>query len=253
MTHLKIGDLILMIHVETIMITNKGVITVKTWNENEKDAFSYFQWFNKDEAFEMRGMIQKLTVFSVNASEVFGISEKNTFIDVCSSEIQKIFVKGNILKDYRLYLLANVEVKDRNSRIEKHKKVWRKVQSKWNLDEFNKGPEIEKEIEGKIFFSSIAQFSMGNFSTALQVISDNPKKYAIIASRKDNILSEEMIKNIFEIAFNKHSRRIDEIDYFALAIHLCYDGDIVFRWGDSSEQVEVAIVFSRDTFTVDEI
>ncbi|WP_092559428.1 hypothetical protein [Anaeromicropila populeti] len=222
---------------------------MKTWNESEKDAFSYFQWFNKDEAFERVGMNPNLSVFSVNGSGLFGTSKKNVFIEVCSSEIQKIFIKENFLKDYMLYLFANVEVKDRNSRIERYKKVWKLVQSKWQLNEFNKGPEIETEIDGKIFFSSIAGFKVENLSTALQIISSNPKRYTIIASKKDDVLSEKMITNFFEIAFNQHRSRIDEIDYFGLAIHLCSDGDVVFRWGDSAEEAEIAIVFSRDMLT----
>lgn len=240
-----------MIQMAIIMITtNKGVLIVKNWNENEKDAFSYFQWFNKDEACERIGRIPNLSVFSVNGSDLFGTSEKSAFIELCSNEIKKVFKKQNSSKDYKLYLFANVEVKDRNSRIERHKKVWKLVQSRWQLDRFDKGPEIEVEIEGKVFFSSIANFKIENLPTVLQIVSSNPKRYAIIASRKDDVLSEKMIKDIFGMAFNQYKNHMDEIDYFGLAIHLCASGDMVFRWGDSSEEAEIAIVFSSDMFTL---
>ncbi len=59
-----------------------------------------------------------------------------------------------------------------------------------------------------------------------------------------------MIKNIFAIGFNKYRNCTDEIDYLGLAIHLCTDGDIVFRWGYSSGEAEIALVFSRDVLTI---
>lgn len=191
-----------------------------------------------------------MSVFSVNGSDLFSISEKNAFIELCSSEIKKIFAKQNFLKDYTLYLFANVEVKNRNSRIERHKKVWKLLQSKWQLDGFNKGPKIEAEIEGKLFFSSIADFRIEDFLTALQIVVSNPARYAIIASKKDDVLSEKVITDIFGIGFNQYRKRMDEIDYFGLAIHLCTDGDMVFRWGDSSEEAEIAVVFSSDMLTL---
>lgn len=235
-----------MTHMEITMIINKGVKIVKSWNENEMDAFSYFQWFNKDEAYERFGQIPNLSVFSVNGLGLIGAAEKSAFIKLCNSEIIKKFKSQNISKNYKLYLFANVEVDDKNSRIEKYKKVWKTVQSKWDLDGFNLGTEIEREIDGKLYFSSIVGFRINNLSTALQIVSSNPKRYAIIASRKDGVLSEKMITEIFEVAFNKYKNSVDEIDYFSLAMHLCTNGDMVFRWGNSSEESEIAVVFNSD-------
>lgn len=221
---------------------------MKNWNENERDAFSYFQWFNKEEACERVGKIPNLSVFSVNGSELFGSSDKTAFKDLCSSEIKRVFTNQEFSKSYKLFLFVNVEVKDKNSRIEKHRKVWKLLQAKWQLDGFNKGPEIEVEIDGKTFFSSIADFTLENLSTALEVVSSDPKRYAIIASKKDDFLSDKAITDIFGIAFNQYRKHKDEIDYFGLSIYLCPEEDMVFRWGDSSEEAEIAMIFKSDIF-----
>ena len=223
---------------------------MKIWNEIEKDAFSYFQWFNKDEAYERVGRVPSLSVFSINGSELFGSSDRTAFKDLCSSEIQKVFTNQNFLKDYKLYLFVNVEVKDKNSRIERHKKVWKLLEAKWQLDTLIKGPEIEVEVDGKMFFSSIANFRLGNLSVVLDVVSSNPKRYTIIASRKDDFLSEKAITDIFRLAFNQYTRYKDEIDYFGLSIHLCQENDMIFRWGDTSEEAEIAVIMKSDIFTL---
>lgn len=220
---------------------------IKTWNDNERDAFSYFQWFNKDEALKRVGIIPTLSVYSINASGLFESGDKTDFIDLCCIEINRIFLEQKFANGYKLYVVVNVEIKDKNSRIEKHKKVWKLLQTKWQLDSFNKGAEVEMEVEGKFFFSSIADFRVENLSTALEIVSSNPKRYAIIASKKDEILSEKLITNIFELAFNQDSKHMDEIDYFGLSIQLCSEGDVVFRWGDSSEEVEIAMIYNPDT------
>lgn len=223
-------------------------MTVKSWKEKEKDAFIYFHWFNKDEALERVGMIPDLSVVSVNASELFDINEKNIFIELCDREIQEILKKEDILKKYSLYLFVSVEVKDKKSRTERYKKVWKKLQSQWQLDGFNKGPEIEREIKERMFFQSVAEFKVDNLLTALQIVASNPQNCAIIASKKADILSEKTIKKISKAAFNIYRNRIYEIDYFGLAIHFCSEGDLIFRWGSSAEEAEIDMVFNSDMF-----
>lgn len=222
---------------------------MKIWNEKENDVFSYFQWFNKDEAYERVGKTINMSVFSVNGSELFGAGDKSAFIELCNGEIKKVFEKQDFINNYKLYLFANVEVKDSNSRIEKYMKVWKVLQSKWQLEGFIKGREVEMEFEEKTFFSSVAEFTFENLPTALEIVSSNPKRFTIIASKKNDVLSERGITDIFRTAFNKYKNYADEIDYFNLSVNLCLEDDMVFRWGDSSEEAEIAIIFKSNVLT----
>lgn len=221
---------------------------MKIWNEKEKNAYSYFQWFSKDEAYERTGRNINLSVISVNGSGLCSVADKSVFINSCSGEIKKILEKYESIKDYKLYLFANVEIKNKNSKIENYKKVWKLLQSRWKLEGFDMGTEIEMRSDGKVFFSSIAEFKDENLSTALEIVASNPKIYSIIASKRESILSNKTITNIFEMAFNRKNKYMDEIDYFNLSIHLCQQGDMVFRWGESSEEAEIAIILRSDIF-----
>ncbi len=221
---------------------------MKIWNEKEKNAYSYFKWFNKDEAYERTGKNVNLSVISINGSGLSNHDDRSIFINLCSDEIKKILVKYELIKNYKFYLFANIEVKNKSSRIENYKKVWKALQSKWKLEGFNSGAEIEIKSGEKSFFSSIAEFKDESFSTALEVVASNPKVYSIIASKKEDVLSNKTITNIFEVAFNDKNKYMDEIDYFNLSIHLCQQGDMVFRWGESSEEAEIAIILRSDIF-----
>ncbi|SFI91155.1 MULTISPECIES: hypothetical protein [unclassified Bacillus (in: firmicutes)] len=222
---------------------------MKCWNEVE-DAFSYYKWFSKDEAIKRVGNLPNLNLFSVNGSMLFSPDEKNQFKEVCSTEIKQVFMKHDLTNVYKFYLLAAIELKDKSSKIEKYRKVWKTLQTKWQLEAFNKGSEVEMEVEGTTFYSSIAEFCLEKLPAAIEIVSSNPKRFTIIASKSSNMLTEENISRIFGKAFNEYNQRKDEIDYFNLSIHLCPKGDIVFRWGDSLEEAEIAAIFKGDMLTL---
>lgn len=226
---------------------------MRIWNEFEKDIVSHFPWFDKYKSYKIRDNIERLSVFSVIGSGLFGVDNKTKFIDLCSSEVKRVITKYEVMNDYNLYLFVVVEVKDKNSRIEKYKKVWKVVQAKWEIDGFNKGIEVEIETMGKVFFSSIAEFKLKDFSRALDIVSSSSEICAIIASKRENILSQESITDIFKMAFTQQQEYTDEIDYYNLSINLCPQGDMVFRWGDSSEESEIAIIFNRDAIGISNI
>ncbi|EEM02292.1 hypothetical protein [Bacillus pseudomycoides] len=223
---------------------------MKCWNEVEEDAFSYYKWFSKDEAIKRVGNLPNLSVFSVNGSMLFSPDEKKQFKEVCGTEIKQVFMKHNLTNVYKFYLLAAIEIKDKNSKIEKYRKVWKALQTKWQLEKFNKGSEVEMEVGGTTFYSSIAEFCLEELPAAIEIVSSNPKRFTIISSKNSDMLMEENISRIFRKAFNEYNQWKDEIDYFNLSIHLCPKDDIVFRWGDSLEEAEIATIFKRDILTL---
>jgi hypothetical protein len=220
---------------------------MKIWSENEIDAFSYYSWFNKDDVHSLVDNIPNLRVSSINSTGLFGSSYRTAFIDYCNNYIREVFAEQEFANDYKLYLFINIEIKNRNSRIEKYKRVWKLLQEKWQIKEFKKGPEIEVAIKEKVFFSAIAEAGFESVLTALEIVASNPKNYTVIVSKKDNILSEEAVENWFKVAFNQYSR-VDGIDYFGLSLNLCPEGDIVFRWGDSAEEAELALIYDSRHF-----
>lgn len=93
---------------------------------------------------------------------------------------------------------AAIEIKDKNSKIEKYRKVWKALQTKWKLEGFNKGPEVEMETGGTTFYSSIAEFCLEKLPDAIEIVSSNPKRFTIIASKNNDIIAEENVRKIFK-------------------------------------------------------
>lgn len=186
--------------------------------------------------------MKEISVFSINASMIFGTEDKKKFLEICDATIEKLF-KHEFISKYELYLFAIIEIEDPNSKIAHYRKVWKNIQRKWNIDKFILGPEIEMNLAHKKYYASIAQFNLENFGTALEIISTNPQNFVILASLKDNALYDDTIRFFFNKAFNIENNHASEIDYMNLAVSLTKYGDIIFRWGDSSEEAELALLF----------
>lgn len=212
------------------------------WCELQKDAFSYFNWFDKVEAERMGGSLN-VSLCSVVGSRIIGLGEKNVFLEMCGKVLKGVFNENKVLGQYTLYLFAVVETEN-SSRIAAYRKVWENLQGKFDVENFNKGPEIEIHVEHKIIYASIAEFKVEDILTALKLVESNPKKYAIFASSQNNLLTVEMVETIFNAAFGTGYLYNNEINYFHLSIFFCPKEDIVFRWGDSSEEAELDLIFN---------
>lgn len=216
---------------------------MRCWNEIEKDVFLYYDFFSKDEASSILGCIPDLSLFSINGER---ISEKDIFIGECEKQLKKIFLQESFAEKYKFYLIAHIEVMDNNSRVEKYKKVWKRLQSKWNLEGFNKGPEVETNLNGHIFYSSIAEFSIEKMEIALGLLARYRYRFTVVVSQRDDIFSKDSIREIIAASFRSSNDKYPVIDYFYLSLKLCLKGDIVLRWGDSSEDAELALIFKSE-------
>lgn len=220
---------------------------MKHWTQFEKDAFLYFDWFYKSKATSIARNIPKLSVFSINSSMMYSVNDKIDFLEICHKRLNEIFTSEEVVQAYKLYLFANIGVENPYSRVESYRKVWRTLQQKWGLEGFSLGPEIESETNQQIYFTSIAEFKFEGFLTALEIVASNPRKFAIFASKKEIAVDEKSIRSHFNLAFKEQSDIAkDRIDYFSLSLNLCPQGFVIFRWGDSSEEAELDLIFCED-------
>lgn len=215
---------------------------MKCWNEIANNAMVYFGWGNQLSNDKNIGISVDLSVISINASMIFSQNDRKDFQKVCTKILKETLYNEELLKDYKLYLFANIELEKPVTKIAMYKKVWKTLKNIYVLDNFNLGPEIEENINDKIYFTSIAQFGLDNFQTALEIISSNSQRYMIFGSKRQNILTEQYTRSLFNIALSKYVGHNEEINYFDVSSNLCSQGDIVFRWGDSSEEAEIAII-----------
>lgn len=202
-----------------------------------KDAYLYYGGFDKATAIKKYGIVPDLSLLSISSC----FMEKNDFIQECSKDIKAFFEKES-LRAYKFYLVANVEMTNPNSRIEKYKKVWKTLEGEKGVESIVKGYEVEFTYGEKTFFSSIGEFKIENISEAIRILSMKYFKFTIIATKND-LLSEDMIRDVFDSAFKESDLKYPCINYLNLCVKLCSRQDIVFRWGDSGEELSIDLIF----------
>ena len=186
-----------------------------------------------------------LAVASINGDKIFSISEKRQFIKMCSMKIINLLLSPK-LKGHRLYLLANIKVYDVNSKISDYKKVWKIVQNHIDISNFVLGPEIKFILETGVNWFSIAEVNLHQIDQVLNLISEDAKNFMLIASKNENMLTCDSIKEIFYYSFVEYNKKNMSIDYFNLSTKLCKKGDVIFRWGSDSESVELDLIFDNN-------
>lgn len=77
------------------------------------------------------------------------------------------------------------------------------------------------------FYVSMAKVPQPELDKALRIM-DKYQSSFMIATRRDSILSEESIKDLFYSGLNKDSH---EVDYQALFLKYGLNSEIIFRWG----------------------
>lgn len=218
---------------------------MKYWSEINEDIFSYFDLEKYVLTRNLEKDKIKLGVFSINASMMFDLDDNKKFLEICNEIVRKIFKNHKSLDDYKLYLLANIKLDNPNSKVARYRKIWKLIQKSWDVSEFKLGTELEMNSEDKLYYTSIAQFEFQSFLEVLEMVSKNPTKYTIIASKNNDLITSESIASIFKLAFNGYGIKSDEIDFINLAINLYKREDIIFRWGTDSEEVELALIFDK--------
>lgn len=168
---------------------------------------------------------------------IYSSEDRKLFTRLCSKLITDSTIEKTIFKEYKFYLVGLAAHDDLNSTIFKYQKLWKRLGRQFNLDNFTLGPEVEYSEAGNLYYGSIAEFKVDEFYHAIKIISSNPQQFAILGSKRQDYRSEKFIRTLINKVYVKGT-----IDYFKLSLSSCPDGDLVFRWGDSSEECELDII-----------
>ncbi|WP_223254331.1 hypothetical protein [Bacillus sp. GBSW19] len=88
----------------------------------------------------------------------------------------------------------------------------------------------------------MAKVPQPELDKALRIM-DKYQSSFMIATRRDSILSEESIKDLFYSGLNKDSH---EVDYQALFLKYGLNSEIIFRWGSVVNEAELAMILNQD-------
>lgn len=219
-----------------------------------KDIFQLFDWFNRLEYSKISVSPIELSALSIYGTANINFEDKTDFLKKCSEIIKEIFNDLFTKFDYKLYLFVAIEVESPISKIAHYKKVWKGLSKEWDLSGFEFGPEMLVNINDKYHYVGLARFEIENLFTALEIQHNNIIKNFTFASYRDNFLSEEALESLYDNAFRKLNKLTtfhfpeESVDYFKLFAHYCTNQDVIFRIGDSAEDIELDAIFSESLY-----
>lgn len=217
---------------------------MKYWIEESENAFDYYEWFSKEKAEATLGYLPRLSVHSIIGSMLFNKEDWEKFLKIASGTIKHHIKSSDLLNGYKFYLFGIGESGNPNSKVFKYRKLWKKLEQDFDIKNFVRGPEVDSlNRNQELFYASCAEFSLSDFEEALRIVRHIPTNYMIFLSNKNDIMSQKFIKDFLE-NYYINGEREGELDYFQIALHFCTKGNIVFRWGNSSEEQELAMIAS---------
>ena len=209
---------------------------MKTSVEISEDVCSYYEWFEKSgfpEGSSGYGVLSYCGYF------LYGKNKRDHFINLCGQFFQELW-KSDVVSQYTLYIQINIQVRSR-SKVDNYLKVWKNVQRSWEIDTFSIGPEVEIVRGDDIYFSSIAKIESSDLPKAFRIIATSPYEGMVFASQNKEIQNEESVKEMFFCSFGHNIQH--RVNYQNLVLK--YQENLFFRWGDSGEEAEVAIIIKN--------
>ena len=202
---------------------------MKDWIE-EKKIIDYYSWLKDCDD----GTLGNCFVKGYNAIHISDYSE---FITKC---IDWIVSELPDTDETFFYLICNEEVIDKNSRVERYKKCWKKISDKFDISKFELGDEFEIEQVGQLYYSGIARFKADSLENVLRLLKVKQRKYFMFFSGKNYMeTSEKQKKLIDELVLFDHESRLDYANFFEKCIR---EGDIPFRYGNVGDEAELAFI-----------
>ncbi|GGE71623.1 hypothetical protein [Priestia taiwanensis] len=186
------------------------------------------------------GYVPKLSLVSMTSTMVFYKQERELFLRLCSKLIARLVEKEE-MKEYRFFLLCVAERGHESPRFFNYYKLWKGLGRRVDLRNFHLGPEVEYIEDGELRYVSIAECTVSDVHSAMKLMLSNCSSFVIFFSKRKDCMTEAFIRSLVEKVY------IDgEINCFKLALTRCLEGDLVFRWGDSSEECELAIIMLEE-------
>lgn len=215
---------------------------MKVFIEREKNIRNFY-WVN-EEYKKNEANLSKIHSIVINAEAVISYEDVINFLRLASAEIYKMFSEPSI-SEYYCYIICKQTIEDENSKVHNYKKVWKYLVKEWAMDTFRLGEEVKIKKYNDLSYYGIAKTDIKSIEQALKMISLKPSKFAVFISCRDIKLSAETTKEIVDRTFVP-VRKLLSVSNYNLCTYLCDKGDVVVRWGESSNEIEIALMFNSE-------
>lgn len=147
-------------------------------------------------------------------------------------------------EEWNIYLMINKRIINPKSKVENYLKLWKTVKSKYDFgDEPFFGQEIKMVCHEDEYFSGFVKMPIKNLPLAMAIVAKDPCKNIIIISSNDKYLLASETEKMFIQAFEYDSVKFIRADYYRLSLELPRKGDMLIRWLDFGEMVEIGLVY----------
>lgn len=197
------------------------------------DIFSHIEGFENETT--------NVSLISQSAYMFHYPSEEDIVEDFLQT-VMSIFQSNDILKGYKFYIFIASYNAFPNSKVRQYMGMWRPYKNSYDLTDFILGSENESVRNEKHYYWSWAQFDISKLPIAFDIFKGSGESQ-IFASQRENVPDAKQCEFLFDSLTDK---RGDFITPFKMALEYCHQGDIVFRWGDSSEEKGLDLFFSSD-------
>jgi hypothetical protein len=219
---------------------------LKYWFELDDNLCTSIDWWNiyRDNlGFNFDGT-NNLKLFSIKAEKIFNPENDSEFFTIACEVLKRMCT--NDLTEYKLYWYTGIKTNSLQPRVSQYKKVWKELKSKWNLESFILGPEINVMYHNTDYYVGIAEFNKEVFTNNI-LFKNLLINGVVFASKRKSIMSEDFLK---EFSLHAHSlsetRGFYNFDYINLIKYLSLDNDIVVVYENNYESSKVCLTFREE-------
>lgn len=207
---------------------------MKKWKEYSKKLSEYYGWVTHNLETKWNACL-----ISYNASGLH--IDKDEFFDFCMQQVQNDIVLSNNLY---IYLVVLEEVINSNSKVELHKKCWKKISSSFEIDFLQLGEEVLYCYDDKLYYASVAKTQIYNLNRVLKLV-DLKKQHRFIFISENDYFDNVEHKDIKLDDFIKLNC-YGSIDYSHVVEKCIFNHDLACCYGSDSLGIELAFIFKSE-------
>lgn len=207
-----------------------------------EDALQDSEWFINEKRRRMDTTNSIVSIKDFTIDRIWDVSEKTFAIQKVAENL--MLELDGLGENWNIYLMINKLVLNPKSKVENYLKLWKSVKREYDFgDKTLFGQETKMVHYDSEYFSGFVKMPVKNLPLAMKIVAKNPERNIIIISCNDKYLLENETKKIFIEAFKYNSVKVIQADYYKLSLELPRKGDMLIRWLDFGDMMEIGLVY----------
>lgn len=161
-------------------------------------------------------------------------------------------IASSTLKNWTVYLFIADGGWLNDTKIIRHKKLWKRIPTDWELNNFPvRSDEVAISKEGMIRYAGVVAVPLDMFAHAVSVVRSSPSSVLFVSERPD-FMDKENIEEIFRSSFSNNKEDYI-VNWTSISASSSINGDFVLRVSGEYDDQETAIDFISKTSLVKKV